>query len=114
MLPVNQKQVVVDDPLARESIPLFILLGVGQISAFFGATTLISQEAPKLSRGAVVGAFNTCGAIGILVAGGLGGRLFDAIAPAAPFVLIGILNACVMLFAIVVRIKAPGDMPVRS
>jgi MFS family permease len=104
----------VEDPLARESIPLFLLLGVGQISAFFGATTLISQEAPKLSRGAVVGAFNTCGAIGILVAGGLGGRLFDAIAPSAPFVLIGILNACVMLFAIYVRIKAPGPIPVKA
>jgi len=104
----------VDDPLARESIPLFILLGVGQISAFFGATTLISAEAPKLSRGAVVGAFNMCGAIGILLAGVVGGRLFDAIAPAAPFGMIGFLNGLVMLFAIYVRIKAPGPMPVKA
>jgi MFS family permease len=101
----------VDDPLARESIPLFVLLGVGQISAFFGATTLISQEAPKKSRGAVVGAFNMCGAIGIFVASGLGGRLFDAISPAAPFGLIGFLNGLVMLFALYVRIKAPGTIP---
>jgi hypothetical protein len=40
--------------------------------------------------------------------------LFDAIAPSAPFVLIGILNACVMLFAIYVRIKAPGPIPVKA
>ncbi len=101
---------LVDDPLAKESIPLFVLLGVGQISAFFGATTLISQEAPKLARGAVVGMFNICGAIGIFVASGLGGRLFDAVGPAAPFGLIGFFNALVMLFAIYVRIKAPGNM----
>lgn len=105
---------LVDDPLSPDSIPLFVLLGVGQISAFFGATTLISQEAPKVSRGAVVGAFNMCGAIGIFVASGLGGRLFDAIGPAAPFGLIGFFNALVTLFAIYVRIKAPGYVPGKS
>ncbi|MDJ0929441.1 MAG: MFS transporter [Gammaproteobacteria bacterium] len=104
----------VGDPLSSESVPLFVLLGVGQISAFFGATTLISHEAPKLSRGAVVGAFNMCGAIGIFVASGLGGRLFDAISPAAPFIMIGILNGVVTLLAIIVRIKSPGDMPGES
>lgn len=105
---------LVDDPLSRDAMPLFMLLGVGQISAFFGATTLISQEAPKLARGAVVGAFNMCGAIGILLAGLVGGRLFDAVSPAAPFVMIGVMNALVMLLAIVVRMRSPGDMPVRA
>ena len=105
---------LVEDPLSTDAVPLFILLGVGQISAFFGATTLISQEAPRLSRGAVVGAFNMCGAVGIFVASGLGGRLFDAIGPAAPFMLIGILNGVVMLLAIVVRIKSPGHIPSRD
>lgn len=104
----------VDDPLSPKSIPLFLLLGVGQISAFFGATTLISQEAPRVSRGAVVGAFNMCGAIGIFFASGLGGRLFDAVGPAAPFGLIGFFNAIVMLLAIVVRIKSPGRIPSRD
>jgi MFS family permease len=102
---------LVDDPLSPDAIPYFLILGVGQISAFFGATTLISQEAPRLSRGAVVGAFNMCGAIGIFVASGLGGRLFDSIGPAAPFGLIGVLNALVMLLAIIVRIKSPGHIP---
>jgi len=105
---------LVDDPLSNDAIPFFVLLGFGQISAFFGATTLISQEAPRLSRGAVVGAFNMCGAIGIFVASGLGGRLFDAVGPAAPFALIGFLNAIVFLLAILVRIKAPGHIPSRD
>ncbi|MFQ5635457.1 MAG: MFS transporter, partial [Gammaproteobacteria bacterium] len=105
---------LVDDPLANSAIPYFILLGVGQISAFFGATTLISQEAPRLSRGAVVGAFNMCGAVGIFVASGLGGRLFDAVGPAAPFALIGFLNGIVVLLAVIVRIKSPGHIPARD
>jgi MFS family permease len=104
----------VDNPLAPAAVPYFILLGCGQISAFFGATTLISQEAPRLSRGAVVGAFNMCGAIGIFFASGLGGRLFDSVGPAGPFVLIGVLNGVVVLIAVMVRIKSPGHIPSRD
>lgn len=105
---------LVDNPLSGAAVPYFVMLGVGQISAFFGATTLISQEAPRLSRGAVVGAFNMCGAIGIFVASGLGGRLFDAVGPAAPFMLIACLNAVVCVLAIIVRIKSPGHIPSRD
>ena len=105
---------IVDDPLAPAAIPWFLLLGVGQISAFFGATTLISAEAPRLSRGSVVGAFNMCGAIGIFLASGLGGRLFDSVGPHGPFVLVGGLNAIVMILAIIVRIKSPGHIPSRD
>ena len=58
--------------------------------------------------------FNMFGAVGILVSVGIGGRLFDAIGPAAPFGLIGVLNAVVMLLAIIVRIKSPGHIPHRD
>jgi MFS family permease len=99
----------VDDPLDLGTAwPFFALLGIGQISTFLGAQTLIGQEAPRLQRGAVVGVFNTFGAIGILVSSWFGGMLFDSIAPAAPFVLIGIMNAAVAVLAIIVRIKSPG------
>jgi MFS family permease len=86
---------------------------VGQVRAFFGATVLISHEAPKLKRGAVIGMFNMCGAVGIFISSGIGGRLFDSIGPAAPFVLVGGMNFCVFLLAVVVRILSPGAMPVR-
>lgn len=105
---------IVDEPLSPAAIPSFVLLGIGQISSFFGATTLISAEAPRLSRGAVVGAFNMCGAIGIFFASGLGGRLFDTVGPAAPFALIGVFNGIVMLLAIIVRVKSPGHIPSRD
>jgi MFS family permease len=102
----------VEDPLSPASAPYFLMLGVGQISAFFGATVLISHEAPKLKRGAVIGMFNMCGAIGIFVSSGVGGRLFDSIGPAAPFMLVGAMNGCVFVLSIIVRILSPGEMPV--
>jgi MFS family permease len=103
---------LIGDPLDRSSLLLFVLLGVGQISAFLGATVLISQEAPRRSRGAVVGMFNVFGALGIIVSVGFGGRLFDAVAPSAPFVFIGLLTVLVVVMGIIVRIKAPGPAPV--
>ena len=105
----------VDDPLNLATAwPFFALLGIGQISTFLGAQTLIGQEAPRSHRGAVVGIFNTSGAIGILVSSLLGGYLFDKIAPAAPFVLIGVMNLMVAFLAIYIRIKSPGPMVERG
>jgi MFS family permease len=97
-------------PLSGQAALLFGLLGMGQISAFLGATILISHEAPRLKRGAVVGMFNTFGAIGIFIAVAIGGRLFDQVGGYGPFILIGGANAVVALLAIIVRIKSPGDM----
>jgi len=98
-------------PLSLQASLLLMLLGMGQISAFLGATLLISAEAPRLKRGAVVGMFNTWGAIGIFVAVYFGGQLFDSVGGYAPFVLLGFFNLTVMLLAVVVRIFWPGRMP---
>jgi len=102
----------VDDPTARSAIPIFVLLGIGQISAFLGSATLIGQEAPESKRGSVVGVFNSCGAIGILIASSIGGRLFDSVGPSAPFVLVGVFNCLVLIAAITVRVLSPGPMKV--
>jgi len=101
----------VDDPLATIDLPLIALLGIGQISAFLGSQALIGQEAPILERGAVIGGFNTSGAIGILFCSSMGGYLYDAVSPNAPFILIGALNGVVFIFALIVRLKSPGRMP---
>lgn len=100
----------VEDPLAKESLIFFVLLGIGQISAFIGAATLIGQEAPVASRGAVIGFFNISGALGIFVCTAVGGRLFDDIGPHAVFEMVGGLTVLVVLFAVWVRWKAPGTM----
>ena len=54
-------------------------------------------------RGAVIGAFSVAGALGILLTSGVGGTLFDAIDPRAPFVLLGVMNLLVMASALYVR-----------
>jgi MFS family permease len=100
----------VDNPLDRANLPFFVLLGIGQISAFLGSTTLIGKEAPVAQRGSVIGAFSVAGALGILVTSGVGGQVFDAIDPRAPFFLLGLLNLVVLVAAVVVRIRAPGPV----
>lgn len=87
----------VNDPLLPMAIPFFVLLGIGQISAFLGAQTIIGKEAPEAVRGSVIGLFNFCGALGILVLTGIGGWLFDHVAPWAPFFLVGILNGVIAI-----------------
>jgi MFS family permease len=101
---------LVGDPLAKESLIFFILLGIGQISAFVGAATLIGQEAPIASRGAVIGMFNISGAVGILFCTAVGGRLFDSVGPHAVFEMVGWLTVLVVLSAVWVRWNAPGPM----
>ena len=97
----------IDNILDPGSKPFFILLGVGQQCAFFAATTLLGQEAPKMKRGAIVGVFNLAGALGILISTGVGGRLFDAINPSAPFIFIGFCNVFVILFSLYVNKVSP-------
>ncbi|WP_076790713.1 MFS transporter [Chlorobium sp. KB01] len=99
---------LVGNPHETGSIIFFILLGIGQISSFLGAQSLIGQEAPKAERGSVIGMFNICGAAGILVITTVGGRLFDSMSPKAPFIVVGAINTVVMLAALYVRIKFPG------
>lgn len=105
---------LVSSPLDLAMWPAFALLGAGQLSALFSSQGLIGQEAPEKERGSIVGVFGLCGAIGILFATGVGGRLFDSIAPAAPFVVMGIANVILLVWAIIVRLKAPGLMIKRA
>ena len=94
---------LIGNPLESWSSVFFVLLGIGQISAFLGSQSLIGQEAPKEARGAVIGAFNISGAVGILLITMAGGRLFDGMSPKAPFLIVGVINLFVMVAGIFVR-----------
>ena len=100
----------IDDVLSRAAIPWLVLLGMGQISAFAGAQTLIAKEATDVTRGSVVGMFNVFGAAGILVSTAVGGVLFDKVGPHAPFNLVGALTLLLIAAAVVVRRRAPGPL----
>lgn len=101
---------VLDSPLDPLGLPVFMVLAIGQVSALMTSQGLIGQEAPIKERGAVVGMFSLWGAIGVLFATAAGGRLFDAWAPYAPFVVMGIANLGLLVAAMIVRLKAPGLM----
>lgn len=88
------------DPQGEWLYPASILLGIGQISVTQACATLMGQESPPETRGSVVGTFSVCGAAGILFVTSVGGRLYDGIGPEAPFILIGVLNGLLALFAI--------------
>ncbi|TCD48637.1 MFS transporter [Chlorobium sp. N1] len=100
--------ILIENPHEGYSTIFFVLLGIGQISSFLGAQSLIGQEAPKAERGSVIGMFNISGAVGILIITTLGGRMFDLFSPKAPFLVVGAINMLVMLAGIYVRMKAPG------
>lgn len=94
---------LVPDPLGFWMYPACVLLGIAQISAITASQTLIGQEAPKAYRGSIVGTFSMCGAAGVLFITGIGGRLYDAVSPQAPFLLIGAVNAVLFGAALMVR-----------
>ena len=89
---------LIEDPLTGWIYPASVILGIGQMSVTLASNTLVGQESPPELRGAVVGTFSVCGAAGILFVTSVGGRLYDAISPTAPFVLIGFLNGLLALF----------------
>lgn len=68
----------------------------------------MGQEASPAERGTVIATNGWFGAIGILLSSLVGGLLFDAVDPSAPFVLIGLFQAGVLVFALIVRWRAPG------
>jgi len=90
---------LIGDPVGSWLIPASIILGIGQISVTLASQTLLGQESPRELRGAVVGTFSVFGAAGILFVTSVGGRIYDAISPAAPFVMIGVLNGLLALFS---------------
>ncbi len=99
----------ITSPLDNSMLPFFVLLAIGQGSAIIASITLIGQEASPTERGTIVATNAWFGAIGILIATMVGGLLFDAVGPSAPFVMLGAFQALVLLFALLVRFRAPSN-----
>ncbi len=97
---------LIGDPfLSFWIVPVCILLGCGETANVVAGGALIGQEAPARIRGSVLGVFNLFGALGIAFCVGLGGWLFDHWYHNAPFMMMGIINASVLLFAVFIRLK---------
>jgi len=102
-----------DNPFQPAMYVAAVFLGVGEMSGILASQALIGQVAPERGRGAVIGVFTLCGSIGIFLAAIVGGTLFDAWRPSAPYVVIGCTSGLLCLFAIYtwiqtrVRVAAP-------
>ncbi|MFQ5634807.1 MAG: MFS transporter [Gammaproteobacteria bacterium] len=94
---------VAADPFDGTMIAIAVLLGIGEISVIVSAGALLGQEAGVRRRGAVVGAFNLMGGIGIMTVGFGGGLIYDAFGRSAPFTVMGILNGALLLIGLFVR-----------
>ena len=102
----------VADPLGGWVLPAAILVGIGEASVMVAAGVLIGQEAPKASRGTVIGSFGLCGSLGIMSLTFAGGFVYDHINAQAPFVMMGLVNVVVLLAALRVRHRYPQPAPV--
>lgn len=98
----------VANPLGGWVLPAAILVGIGEASVMVAAGVLIGQEAPQASRGTVIGSFGLCGSLGIMSLTFAGGWVFDHVGAHAPFVMMGLVNAVVLLVALRVRQRYPS------
>lgn len=99
---------LITSPLDFAMLPAFVLLTIGTTSAMMASIALLGQEAPVPERGAVMGMNGLFGSIGIMIFSKAGGVWFDTWGPWAPFVIIGAVQGVLLLFAILVRLVAPG------
>lgn len=93
---------LLDDPLGPNMYFVAVLIGMGEISANLASLTLIGSEAPAKGRGAVIGMFSLCGAIGILLIAKVGGTLSGMYGSISPFILVAAANIVVLVFALIV------------
>jgi len=97
------------DLTGTEAMLASALLGMGQAGVILTATALMGKESPREAIGAVSGVFSLFAAVGILLATKTGGWLFDVWRPGAPFIIMGVANAVVLILAVGVRLSdAPG------
>jgi nitrate/nitrite transporter NarK len=79
-----------------------MLAGIGEASAVVSAGVLIGQMAPAPIRGTVIGTASLAGSLGMICLTFAGGQLFDAMAPSAPFAMMGMVNFAVVSAALYV------------
>lgn len=77
------------------------LIGLAEGATTVGAQSMLGEEAPEHLRGSSIGMFTLAGLLGVVLVSLAGGFAFDAIHPAAPFVLVGALNLTALIFSLI-------------
>jgi MFS family permease len=97
---------VAPDPFNSKLIYLVIVLaGIGEAVMIVSVPALIGQEAPGKSRGSIIGVAASFGALGIIATNKFSGYLFDNLGYQVPFLFMGLLNSCMLIWAITVRFR---------
>ena len=99
---------IITSPLDFSMLPYFIVLSLGSSFMLKASLALIGQEAPPRERASVIATNSWCGALGILLFTVVGGRLFDAWGPWAPFVAAGVYQVFLLIAAFMIRLRSPG------
>lgn len=99
---------IITSPLDFNMLPYFLVLSLGSSFMLKASLALIGQEAPMRERASVIATNSWCGALGILIFTVLGGRMFDAWGPWAPFVAAGVYQVFLLAVAFMVRLRSPG------
>lgn len=91
-----------DSPTSKLMFLWVCLLGFGEIGTIVTSLSFLSapDKIPSDLRGAVSGVYSFFGAIGIIVCSRIGGYLFDAWRPGAPFILMGIFHCFLLVMGI--------------
>jgi MFS family permease len=100
---------LIPDPLSPAMYFAAVLLGIGEMSGILSSQSLVGQVSGDRGRGAVIGVFSMFGAAGILSITLVGGRLFDSWRPSAPYIVMGVADAVLAVFALVIyfRTRSP-------
>ena len=90
---------LIADPFSIAIIGAIVVLATGEVTIVIAGIALVGDQAPGQSRGAVLGVFGVCGAIGIAVATFFGGEIFDAIGKTSPFLMMVLFNSIIVVWA---------------
>lgn len=91
---------LLEDPLGPGMYIAAAFVGAGEMSSSISATSLIGKEAPDRGRGAVLGVYSFCGALGIMMVAFIGGWLFDNWRPVGPFIFMAAANTFMFVLAV--------------
>jgi len=91
---------LVDNPFQPAMYVAAVFLGIGEMSGILASQALVGQVAPERGRGAVIGVFTLCGSLGIFFAAIVGGTLFDAWRPSAPYIVMGCVSGLLCLLSL--------------
>ncbi len=77
-----------------------VLIAIGQGGVLLAPEILALDLTPEDLRGSMMGALNIVGGIGLVLVLQVGGYLFDAVGPYAPFIFTGIGNFLVLIYTL--------------